>query len=336
MQRCILCGRKISNSKYNFGLNCLKRMCNTVGVDDVKNSNGEVALNKRVLELANKKSLLKSQRQLLTDRYLTLQLLNEVPLHGYEKYRNLVRKDIETINRSTRKVPSSDVITLKQASEVNKIYKTYKSTFQKIIDGDYDIIQNIAFEVVRFAFSKYYNNKQYLSDMTQELQHYILKLGVIGLLALGNKYASRFLDHSLQEHPDDIIITNGDIITDITTNPYFKDKINKIIKEHENASSFDIEDSFSFEDGDLFYALHIVKLVAKGTKVHNKWNLSIILSDKYDFTDFKEITEYVTNENFAKGFIGSTANNLAMLGTSCKVVNEYNITIKFEIENWEE
>ena len=70
MQRCILCGRKISNSKYNFGLNCLKRMCNTVGIDDVKNLNGEVALNKRVLELANKKSLLKSQRQLLTDRYL--------------------------------------------------------------------------------------------------------------------------------------------------------------------------------------------------------------------------------------------------------------------------
>ncbi len=32
MERCILCGRKISNTRYNFGLGCLKKMCNRVNI----------------------------------------------------------------------------------------------------------------------------------------------------------------------------------------------------------------------------------------------------------------------------------------------------------------
>lgn len=40
--------------------------------------------------------------------------------------------------------------------------------------GEYDVLQNFSFDIVRFAFSRYYNNKPYLSDMTQKLQHYII------------------------------------------------------------------------------------------------------------------------------------------------------------------
>lgn len=67
----------------------------------------------------------------------------------------------------------------------------------------------------------------------------------------------------------------------------------------------------------------------------NKWNLDITLSDDYDFTDFQELKEYISDEDVIKAFVGSTGNNLAMIGTACKVVNKYNITIKFKIENWE-
>ena len=57
--------------------------------------------------------------------------------------------------------------------------------------------------------------------------------------------------------------------------------------------------------------------------------------DLYDFTDLKELEEYVNGDNFFKGFVTSTANNLAMIATSCKIVSTYNIEIKFTIENWE-
>ena len=79
MKRCALCGRKISNTKYTYGLGCC-----------------------------------------------------------YNNYRNLLQSDINTINRTTTlmNLHSCDIITLKQASEINKKYKENKDIFQKIINGD--------------------------------------------------------------------------------------------------------------------------------------------------------------------------------------------------------
>ncbi len=214
MKRCALCGRKLSNTRYTFGLGCLKKMCYSVNVPNVKNLKGESLLDKKILKLCNKKTLPLIQRQLLTDRYLTLNLLNEVPLGCYDNYRSLLQND---------------------------------------------------------------NN--------------------------------------------------------------FKECLNKIIEKYGNKNQFntgDYNESLAFEDGDLFLALHNAYINVIGNQKENgKWNLDITLSDKYDFTDFKEIGEYIKDDNFWKGFIGSVANNLAMIGTACNVVNEYNITIKFKFENWE-
>lgn len=46
--------------------------------------------------------------------------------------------------------------------------------------------------------------------------------------------------------------------------------------------------------------------------------------------------EYIKDDNFWMNFVGGTANNLAMIGTACNVVNTYKITVKLKIENWEE
>lgn len=63
LKRCSLCGRKISDTKYNFGLGCLKKMCNSVGVYNVKNLKGESLLDRKISKLCNKKALFKNQRQ---------------------------------------------------------------------------------------------------------------------------------------------------------------------------------------------------------------------------------------------------------------------------------
>ena len=40
-------------------------------------------------------------------------------------------------------------------------------------------------------------------------------------------------------------------------------------------------------------------------------------------------------QRILKILLAAVGNNLAMIGSGCKVVNTYNITIKFTIENWE-
>ena len=87
MKKCGLCGRKTSNVKYNYGLGCLKKLCNFIRINNVKNLKGENLLNSKILKLCNKGSLPAAQRKLLTDRYLTLNLLNEVPLDCYNNYK---------------------------------------------------------------------------------------------------------------------------------------------------------------------------------------------------------------------------------------------------------
>lgn len=46
MKKCMLCGRKISNIRYNFGIGCLKRTCLLMNIDGIKNLNGEAELNR--------------------------------------------------------------------------------------------------------------------------------------------------------------------------------------------------------------------------------------------------------------------------------------------------
>lgn len=338
MNRCALCGRKINNREFNFGLGCLKKACTFLQIKNVKNLKGEYLLNNKIQRLCNCKKLPTPQSRILTDRYLSLTLLNEVPLKEYDKYRQAIQNDISLINRKTKlnELSSFNVLTLKQASEVNKMYKKNENIFKKIMNGDYDLLQNISFMVVNLAFSLYYNRKPYLSDMNQKLQLYVLKGGVLGLRMGNYNFAADCLEHSLEQNPKDIHITEGKTIQDIQEDVGFKEEINSIIEENKNKKSFEISKVVTFANGDLMLALHDVTLQVKGEKQKgNKWKLEIEILDLYDFTDLKELEEYVNGDNFFKGFVTSTANNLAMIATSCKIVSTYNIEIKFTIENWE-
>lgn len=338
MNRCALCGRKISNGEFNFGLGCLKKACNSMQIKNVKNLKGEYLLNNKIQRVCNRKKLPKLQSQMLTDRYLTLTLLNEVPLKEYDKYRQSIQNDINVINKKTKleELSSFNDITLKQASEVNKIYNKNKNVFEKIMNGDYDLLQNISFMIVNLAFSQYYNRKPYLDDMNQKLQLYVLKGGVLSLRLIKYNFAADCLEHSLEHNPENIYLTEGRTIQDIQEDNCFKEKINSIIEENKNKKSFNVTTLLGFDNGNLLLALHNTTLQVKGEKTKdNKRKLEIKISDLYDFTDLKELEEYVNGDNFFKGFATSIANNLAMIATSCKIVSTYNIEIRFTIENWE-
>lgn len=316
-------------------------MCYETGLYDIKNLNGESLLNKKILALCNKKRLPKNQSQMLTNRYLTLNLLNAVPLEEYNKYKEALQADIDLINRNTKieELNSFKLITMKQASEIKKQYNKHEDFFQKLMNGEYDAIQNLSFDIVRFAFSKYYNNKPYLSDMTQVAQYGILQGGALGLRIASCNFAADCLVHSLQEKPDDMIISEGNVIDEIIKNEAFKIKINEIIKKYEKQEYFSTgkeEESITFTSLNLFFALHNTFIEVIGNKkIDGTWNLDITLDDEYDFTDLQEIEEYVDNDEYFKSFAGATGNNLAMIADSCNVVNTYHITIKFSINSKE-
>ena len=84
----------------------------------------------------------------------------------------------------------------------------------------------------------------------------------------------------------------------------------------------------------LYVKFLILWIFGKVTKSRqfagNIWKLDIAITDRYDFTDFKEINEYL-DKSLIKGVLGSTANNLAMISVASGVMHEYNVTIKFSI-----
>lgn len=343
MNRCVLCGRKMNDVNHVFGLSCLKRLCLSMNIMGVKNLKDETLLNNQVRKICDKKRLPQEQTRMLTNRYLTLNLLNEVQIEEYDKYRKIVQNDIDLINNKTefKELKSFNVITLKQASKINKLYKKNQSIFAKINNGEYDEIQEISFDLIRFAFSAYYNKKPYLSDMNQKLQHYVLMGGAIMLRLNNNIFAAECLEHSLQEHPENIEITEGKVISDIVKNSNFKKAINGFINQNQETGNIkNTKQVIEFEKGNLGLSLHNATLKVNGIKQkNNTWRLNITISDLYDFTELKKLQEYIVqNANFAENFenfAAAVGNNLAAIGISCKVVNTYNITIKFTILNWE-
>ena len=332
MNRCSVCGRNVSNKTAHFGLGCLKNMCSLIDMDKPKNLKGENLLNIKISKITKKQSLNKEEKTLLTNRYLTLQLLNKIPLNNYDSMRNKIMKDINNIGKN-KKMISNDIITLKQAYEAFKLYNKFQKIKEKAEEVDSEYIQNFLFENLLFAFSTYYRNKKYFGGVIADIQYYFWKT-ISNMLKKTYPNGMEFIEYSLLENPQDKLIENGKLIDDIIKDENFKEKIKVCILNNKNNNHFEITEGLNYISTDLFLALNNTTINIIGNKESNKWKLDITIIDRYDFTDFKEIDEYCDN-NIIKGLFGSTANNMAMISVASGVMHEYNITIKFKID-WDD
>lgn len=332
MNRCSVCGRNVSNKTAHFGLGCLKNMCSLIDMDKPKNLKGENLLNIKISKITKKQSLNKEEKTLLTNRYLTLQLLNKIPLNNYDSMRNKIMKDINNIGKN-KKMISNDIITLKQAYEAFKLYNKFQKIKEKAEEVDSEYIQNFLFENLLFAFSTYYKNKKYFGGVIADIQYYFWKT-ISNMLKKTYPNGMEFIEYSLLENPQDKLIENGKLIDDIIKDENFKEKIKVCILNNKNNNHFEITEGLNYISTDLFLALNNTTINIIGNKESNKWKLDITITDRYDFTDFKEIDEYCDN-NIIKGLFGSTANNMAMISVASGVMHEYNITIKFKID-WDD
>lgn len=232
---------------------------------------------------------------------------------------------------------------LKYANQILTLYIKYNLS-DKIWNDDNKFYykENIAFNTILFGFSYYYNKKPYLSGMLKRIQMLCWNKGIEALYSHNLECAAKFLKHSLQSNPQDIVINNSDIIIDkIKADANFQERIEAIVKKYGESKTFDTNNHnekadkeyklLSYLNTDLKLALNNTTINVAGKKVNKKWKLDITIIDIYDFTDYKELQEIFNSEGFWD-FGGNLANNAAMISTSCGLINQYNVTIKFSIE----
>ena len=86
----------------------------------------------------------------------------------------------------------------------------------------------------------------------------------------------------------------------------------------------------------MFLALHGINVNLNGKKQANgTWSLEVELIDKYDFTDFKNLKEYVTStDSIPKSIFSTLLNNFGVVSSKYGVIRPYEFTIKFEMSNY--
>lgn len=119
------------------------------------------------------------------------------------------------------------------------------------------------------------------------------------------------------KEPEDLVIDDEKTIRDIKDDGVFKKKIKELIEKYgKETGMFDLKDyekdggSLRFEGGDLLYALHKATMFVKAIKNEDgTWRIEGEINDTYDFTEFKDLKEYVDNKEAILTDIFSTLLN---------------------------
>ena len=343
MQECMLCKRDMKKTHDLFGKGCIKYIYNSLDLD-IKVKDKEKELCKYIKKQTNIKTINKQEEQILIDRYLTIHLLNKLKYGNHELLKEQVNQDLILFNKN--KMCSINNITLKEVYDLCKkqdmFDKNIKELKKNINNKNIDKIKLII-STFSFIFNLKRNEKQYKKDTFKKMQFVFWQTVVEGGRVLKDYNISAYLlQHSLEENPGDLNITDGFILDAIKEDEIFKKNIKDIVKQYgkkTNKFIFDSnkDDSFplTFSNGDLYYSIHNSELYIKGNKVNNLWDLEIKLEDKYDYSKMKKPSEYYNDTSSAsKSLFSSTLYNLASKSVDFKVIKEYYIYIKFNIDNF--
>ena len=247
----------------------------------------------------------------------------------------LINLNIKILNKKIDNCISKNkkpIMKLNTAYRIAKIIKNSK-LFSNITEDKID-------ETILKSLKHYFTIIKTTNTATYEVYYYmqfiIWELVVIGGVLKNYNFASKCLSNSLSiigTTPKNINISNTDkkVIDLIKNDSGFKTKLKYIISKYgiNNTINFN-EDKvsnkndvyYSFEKGDLFYSLHSIKITLTGEKNNNnKWNLNIILTDIYDFT------EILSNNNLKPSTI---LNDMAAISSQYGVIKPYDIIIKFD------
>lgn len=372
-KKCILCGKTFENSNYQlFGKSCFNKICKLLDITipkSVKEKNKEKYLCSLIAKKLNKKSLTTRQKQWLTELYIVNLYIDKIEYVNLNGLKKKIQKQIDNMNFFTGLfLPNKDLTMV-----LYSIYNVYNATenfktnladieqmyIKKEIDEnekkDKKVIQYFQY---MFKVRKNLNPKEYALGYYRQ---YIFWNAVInGGLLFNYKLAAKLLRHSLSEigeNPKTYNVTDKNIIENIKNDNDLTEKLDEIIKNHETELHFKTQtdeekEKIIFENNtDLKFAIHNAQMIVEGTRnKENKWDLSIEILDRFDFTDFVFPEEYNNkydeiskDENkdlgekaisSAKNGLGYTLNNIALASVQYGVLKEYDVKINFNIDNY--
>ena len=349
MHECLLCRRDMKVSNDIFGNGCIKNIYSFLDLKMPKKVKyREETLYKNVMELTNIHSINKNQKIWLTDRYLTYQYLNRIPYGNYNEIKNQINYDIQNIKqiKKDEEPKSAKSMSLKQAYDLYKKVMKFQDGIDKINKGDFTDEDSIKTLITSFSFifNMSRNKSQYEKNTFKAMQYAFWQT----VIETGGKYAefpisADFLQHSLEKEPEDLVITEGEVVQEILNDKSFKKNINDIVNKYGNECDkfvFDSlkDDSFpmNFNDKDLYFEIHSADVYIEGKEINGKWNLEVKLHDRYDYSKPKDLFEhYNDTSSVAKSLLSSTLYNLASFSVHRGVMKEYDIDIKMHIEEFE-
>ncbi len=351
MHECLLCERNMKVSNNIFGNGCIKNIYSFLNLKMPKKIKiRENTLYKNVMRINNIQSINKYQQIWLTDRYLTYQYLDNIPYGNNNRIKKQITYDIKNIKqlKKDEKPKSAKNISLKQAYDLYKKVIKFQNGIDKISKGNFtdeDSIKAIITSI-SFIFNMSKNKKQYEKNTFKFMQFAFWQT----IIEIGGKYAefpisAEFLQHSLTDKPEDLFITDGNIVQTIEKDINFQEIIKKIVKEQgkdKNSFEFNSKDyingeyNWAFNTRDLYFALHLVDLKISALKNNNKWKLDIKIHDTYDYSKAKNLIQYYNDtNNIPKSILSSSLYNLAAFSSLCNVVKKYDININFTINNYQ-
>lgn len=337
IKRCIICNKPYTYNYDLFGRNCLSHLYKQLNIKIPKFiSNKEWYLCK-ILSYKNLKFFLsKRKRYSLVQNCIIQDYLNKINLKSLEDYRKKVAQNIKNINLFKN---SPSILVPYTVNDFYKIYNDYNK-FKELLNTDIKDID----ETVLKSFSIIFD----IDKMIEPLYHSFFYQAqcifwetiVIGGFLKQMKLSAYLMQLSLSnsgeyENQNNILIIDNLKITNIfMNNDEFKNLLNSFLL---NSSTINIQNKkIEFNKGDLLLSIHKATIDILGEKKsNNAWDLEINIHDKYDFTDIKNLKDYVSSTNSIKmSLFSSTLNNFAAISSSYGVLKTFNFMIKMKIENY--
>lgn len=339
MRECLLCKKDMKISYGVFGNGCVRNIYSFLNLKMPKKVKlREETLYKNIMKLTNTENINRKQQIWLTDRYLTYQYLNKIPYGNYNSLKNQINYDIQNVKqiKNYEEPKSSKNISLKQAYDLYKKTTKFQNGIDRIIKGDFTDEDSLKALItsISFVFNMSKNKNQFEKNAFKAMQYAFWQT----VIEVGGKYfdyelASKLLQNSLEENPKEFIITDDKIIKSIKKDKNFQDKLKEILNNHKNQKSFNVlkgEESLTFENSDLYFAIHIADVELKAEKNEELiWNVNIKLTDKFDFTKFKKPMDYYNDaKSILQSMLSSTLYNLAFISQKLGVVKEYDVIVE--------
>ena len=343
MHECLLCKRDMKTATTVFGNGCIKSIYKILEIKIPKNvKDKESYLYKSIMKKLNIKNLSSNQKIWLTDRYLTYQYMDKLKYGDYTELKDELNKDIAEVKEVVEfsELKTAKKVELKQAYTLYKKEEKLDKYISKVsyAQDTAKVGLKLLWETSPINLIIKKNTNPFEIPAIKAMQYALWQVIAIGGNVVGFDSSAELLEHSLTNKPKDLLISEGKIVDEIKNDFQFQQKIRDIVIEYgKDTSKFNTNGlKIQFDNSDLYFAIHGADINVVGEKINEKWKLDIEIKDPYDYTEFKDLEDYVKDANSVpKSMFSSFIYNLAHISVMFGVIKEYNVIIRFTIDNYE-